>query len=407
MEKQIKVLMINSVPYGSPAKIMYGIAKLSKLCDIDTLTSTGYSSHPDSNTPTDNIIISGFFSKSIHMLLSRISGFENCFSVFSTLRLIKIIKKFNPNIIHLHNLHGWYINLPLLSKYIKKMNIKVVWTLHDCWALTGHCTHFESTNCYKWRENCCKCKRYKEYPMSMTDNSSKMHKLKKKYVGSLKDLIIVTPSQWLSNYVRESYLKDRTIYVINNGIDLQEYKPIKSNFRIKMNCENKKMILGVAHGWNSKKGLDVFIKLAEDLGENYKIILVGTDKEIDKVLPKNIISVHRTENKSELIEIYSAVDIFVNPTIEDNFPTVNIEALACGTPVITYATGGSPEIIDESCGVSVKKGDYLKLKETIEVCCSRTDFTTENCIRRANMYEMNDRFMDYVSLYKKMSVGEL
>jgi putative colanic acid biosynthesis glycosyltransferase len=227
--------------------------------------------------------------------------------------------------------------------------------------------------------------------------------MKRQLFTSMSHMTIVTPSKWLADVVGQSYLKDYPVRVINNGIDLDVFKPAESDFRIRYNIpSDKPVILGVAFDWGERKGLDVFIKLAEDFGDKYQIVLVGTDDHIDAQLPENIISVHRTQNQQELAEIYSAADIFVNATREDTFPTVNIEALACGTPVITFETGGSPEIPDNSCGVVVPCDDVGAMESAICHIIEERPFTQEACRKRAEMFDMNDKFAEYVKLYQEL-----
>ena len=214
-------------------------------------------------------------------------------------------------------------------------------------------------------------------------------------------MTIVTPSKWLANLVKESYLGEYPVRVINNGIDLSIFKPTESDFRSKHGIGDKKMLLGVALGWGARKGLDVFIKLAEKLdAEKYQIVLVGTDESIDKMLPENIISIHRTQNQRELAEIYTAADVFVNPTREDNYPTVNMEAIACGTPVITFDTGGSTEILDESTGLVTKSNTTDGILECIRNLESSADKSKENCLVRAKNFDKESRFEEYVSLFE-------
>ena len=398
----MRIFMINAVPYGSPAKIMYGVANCAKRSGMEVLTATGYSNHPAPETPESNIIVSGFLGKSIHMLLSIITGRECFFSILGTLKLIISINKFNPDLIHIHNLHGWYINLPILLRYINKKRIKVIWTLHDCWAVTGHCTHFAMVHCEKWKSECNGCSLYKDYPMSCYDNSRIMHETKKRWFSSIEELNIVTPSKWLSEIVGQSYLKNKKVNIINNGIDLDIYKPVATKFATEYHIENKNIVLGVSIAWSKRKGIDVFSKLAEMLGDQYQIVLVGTDDQIDNYLPSNVITIHRTENQNKLAEIYSAASVFVNPTREDNFPTVNIEALACGTPVITFNTGGSVEMIDETCGIIVEQEDIESLKSSIEKVCTQNLFSRDACVKKATEYCMNDRFLEYIDLYNKV-----
>jgi glycosyltransferase involved in cell wall biosynthesis len=227
-----------------------------------------------------------------------------------------------------------------------------------------------------------------------------MWKLKKKWFTGVKDMTIVTPSQWLADLVKESYLKEYPVKVINNGIDLSVFKPTQSDFKKKYNCEEKFVILGVANVWDYKKGLDVFIELANRLDEHkYQIVLVGTDDNVDKQLPEKIISIHRTNNQAELAEIYSAADLLLNPTREDTFPTVNIESLACGTPVFTFKTGGSPEIIDETCGRIFNVDDVDSLENEIYHIASNNILDSDSCVVKAGNYNCHERFCDYVNLY--------
>lgn len=287
------------------------------------------------------------------------------FSYFKTLSFLKKVKKYSPDIIHLHNIHGSYLNLKLLFKFIKKNNIRVIWTLHDCWSFTGHCPYFDMINCEKWKKGCYNCPAYKNYPKSYMDNSKINYRFKKRIFSGVDKMTIVTPSKWLGNLAKQSFLEEYQFKVINNGIDLNIFKPTESDFRQKYHCEGKFVLLGVAFGWGPRKGIDVFVDLAKRLDDRFQIILVGTNEKTDKILPDNIISIHRTNNQKELAEIYSAADLFINPTREENYPTVNMESLACGTPVLTFDTGGCAEIPDESCGMVVAKDDIDSLYNEI------------------------------------------
>jgi len=212
-------------------------------------------------------------------------------------------------------------------------------------------------------------------------------------------MTLVTPSQWLADLVKESYLKDYPVKVINNGIDLSVFKPTEGDFRKKYNCEDKFIILGVSFIWGVKKGLDVFIELSKRLDEKYQIVLVGTNEEVDKQLPENIISIHQTANQKELAEIYTAADLFVNPTREEVLGLVNIEALACGTPVVTFNAGGSPECIDETCGFTVKTDDIDSLESLIYKAINEKLFDKDSCIARAKKFDQSSKFNDYIKLY--------
>lgn len=216
-------------------------------------------------------------------------------------------------------------------------------------------------------------------------------------------MTLVTPSEWLAGLVKQSFLKDYPIRVINNGIDLEVFKPTPSNFRETYGCGDKKIALGVAFGWGARKGLDVFLDLAKRLdSERYQIVLVGTDENVDKQLPNTVISIHRTQNQTELAKIYTAADVFVNPTREENYPTVNMEALACGTPVLTFQTGGSPEILDVTCGSVVPKNDIDALYREIIRICETAPYSIEACLKKAKQFDKNEKFQEYIDLYRNL-----
>lgn len=299
----------------------------------------------------------------------------------------------------MHNLHCLNVNYGMLFKYIKNRNIKAIWTLHDCWAFTGQCPYFTMVKCEKWKSGCHDCVQFRQYPAAYVDRTKRMYKLKRKWFTGIEKMTVVTPSKWLAELAKESYLNCYPIKVINNGIDLNIFKPTESGFREKYKCVEKFILLGVAFGWSRRKGLDVFIELAKQLKDNYQIVLIGTDDNVDKQLPRNIISIHKTNNQKELAEIYTSADLFVNPTREENFPTVNIEALACGTPVVTFNTGGSAEIIDDTCGRTVECDDIKSLILTIEDIYISRPYTQEQCVKRASNYDMNKKFMEYIELY--------
>lgn len=397
----MKILQLNSCNFSSTGNIMLQIAERAREKGHAVYTACPDSRDNRKKCVENQILIGNRFFRNIHLKLGYYTGLSGCFSFLSTVNFLRKVKRFNPDIIHLHNLHNCYINLGLLFRYIKKHNIRVIWTLHDCWSFTGHCPYFDMIGCDKWKVGCQGCTIYKDYPQSAVDNSKYMYKLKKKWFTGVKDLTVVTPSQWLADLVKQSFLKDYPVKVINNGIDLGVFKPTDSDFRKKHNCEDKFILLGVAFGWGKRKGLDVFIELSKRLDDRFQIVLVGTDNETDKQLPENIISIHRTQNQAELAEIYTAADLFVNPTREENYPTVNMEAIACGTPVLTFNTGGSPESIDETCGGVVPKDDIDALYNEIMRIYNNVPYSVQDCIKRAESFDMNNRFDEYISLYER------
>lgn len=318
-----------------------------------------------------------------------------------TKRLVKELEKIKPDIIHIHNIHSHNCNLEVLFDYIRKNEIKVFWTFHDCWAFTSYCTYFDMANCNKWLAGCYNCPQRKQFSWFF-DRSPYLYNKKKAAIKDV-DLTVITPSNWLADLVKESFFKGFPIKVINNGIDLNIFKPTDSDFRKRYSCENKKIVLGVAFGWGKRKGLDVFIELAERLdSKKYQIVLVGTNNNVDDILPENIISIHKTASQSKLAEIYTVADVFVNPTREENYPTVNMEALACGTPVVTFNTGGSPEMLDETCGSIVPKNDIGAMLNEIIRICETESYSKEDCLKKAKGFDKDEKFKEYIELYEEL-----
>ena len=330
-------------------------------------------------------------------LKSRIFGNYGFNSKKITKNIINHLEEIKPDIVHLHNIHGHDCNLQILVDYLKKKKIKIVWTFHDCWAFTGYCTHFLMSECDKWKKQCHSCEQYKTYSW-VKDKSTSLYDKKKKILSGM-DLTIVTPSNWLKMMVKQSYLKDYKVEVINNGININIFNYSESEVKE----DKKKVVLGIAMGWNERKGLDVFIELANRLDcRKYQIVLVGTDKKVDAVLPECVYSIHKTQNQSELAKLYERADVFVNPTREDTFPTVNIEALACGTPVITFDVGGSPEIIDCSCGSVIERDNINALEQEIIRVCEQQPYSKQACRKRALSFNSDDKFKEYVKLYEEV-----
>lgn len=398
----MRIVQINGGAKGSTGKIMMGIADVARAQGHEVMCASPITTtNRDAGEDCGYYRIGTFNSRRVNVALARITGFNGCFAWLETYKLLKKIDEFKPDIIHLHNLHDSYINLSMLFSYIKKHNVPTVWTLHDCWAFTGQCPHFTIVKCDKWKAGCHNCPQYKEYPASLYDNTKKMWQLKKKWFTGVKNMTIVTPSEWLAGLARESYLKQYPIEVINNGIDLNVFKPTHSNFREQYGIPGDKyIVLGVSFAWGYRKGLDCFVEMAEKLGEQYQIVLVGTDDEIDKNLPHNIISIHRTQNQKELAEVYSAADVFVMPTREENYPTVNMEAIACGTPVVTFDTGGSPEMLDDKTGIVVEANDIEAIKKAIKDICEKKRCNDEEYIvAYSKNFDMKKRFAEYIELY--------
>ena len=401
----MKIAEINIVKNGSTGKIMLQIAQAARSAgdEVTTYSPVVFSKTPAAkeNLPVGHEEFGFFLENGIHRALGTLFGNNGCFSTCGTRQLIRKLKKLQPDIIHLHNLHGFCINLPMLFRYIKKSNIPVIWTLHDCWAFTGHCPHFTMAKCDRWMTGCHHCPQPRVYPKMYLDTSKRMYALKKKWFSGVKNMTLVTPSEWLADLTKQSFLKDYPVEVINNGIDLGVFQPTSSDFRNRYGItQDKHLLLGVTFGWNARKGLDVFIELAKRLDRSYQIVLVGTDDRVDAQLPTNIISIHRTQNQKELAEIYTAADLFVNPTREEVLGMVNIESLACGTPVVTFNSGGSPETIDETCGRVVACDDVDALEKEIQRICVERPYSQEACLKRAKSFNMSTKFKEYLKLYE-------
>lgn len=399
----MRVVEVNMLHNGSTGKIMLGIADCARSIgdEVWLFSPIVYQRGKKVKPPfiSQHTYFGSRFENMLHLILAELSGMPGCFSVIGTKRLLNEIDRLQPDVLHLHNLHNCTINLPMLFSYIKRKNIKVIWTLHDCWSFTGKCPHFSMVKCDKWKLGCYNCPQLRIYPKAYVDQTQRMWKLKKKWFCGVKDMTLVTPSQWLADLAKESFLKEYPIRVIHNGIDLSVFKPTESDFQQKHRLEDKKLVLGVAFGWGERKGLDVFFELRKRLPQEYQIVLVGTDERVDAQLPEGILSIHRTNNQNELAEIYSAADVFVIPTREENYPTVNLESLACGTPVITFRTGGSPECIDETCGIVVEPEDLDGLEHAIVEVCEKRPFSKEACVKRATKNDQKTVFREYVSLY--------
>ena len=398
----MKLLQINGGIFGSTGRIMFSIEELAQSFGFETLSCAPVTEHRKSDK--NFFIIESFLIRKINAFLDYIFGTNGCFSYFSTKRLIKRIKEFNPNIIHIHTIHGGYINIKLFTKFLKKTNAKIVWTFHDCWPFTGRCPYFDIYNCNNWKTGCKKCPYSKsEYPRVLFNKSSKMWKLKNQCFSNIPNLLIVTPSMWLEQLTKQSFFAQYPSVVINNGIDLNDFKPTESDLkkRYSLNDEDH-LVLGVSFAWGKRKGLDVFNSLAKRLPDNYRIMLVGTNSSVDSQLDKRIISLHRTDSQIELAKIYTAADVFVNPTREDNYPTVNMESLACGTPVLTFKTGGSPEMVDSTCGNVIDCDDIESLEKEIIRTCENKPYSQEECLKKSRDFESKAAFVKYIDLYKKI-----
>ena len=303
----------------------------------------------------------------MHALLTRLTDKHGLGSKRATKEFLKWAEEYDPDMVWLHNLHGYYINYESLFEWIKKRpEMKVKWTLHDCWVYTGHCVFYSYQGCERWKTRCHNCPQKKKYPSSiLIDNSKSNYERKKATFQGVKDLEIITPSNWLADQVKQSFLKDYPITVVHNEIDKTKFKPTPSDLRERFGIQNKKIILGVANVWEERKGLNDFIELSKMLDEKYVIVLVGlSDKQI-KALPDGIIGIQKTNDVTELAGIYTTADYFVNPSREETFGMTALEAAACGTKSIVYKGTACEEIAEEYGGIAVEQGAEYIYRELI------------------------------------------
>ena len=391
----MRVLQITAFSgWGCTGRIAVGIHNALEASGHESAIAWGRT-----NTAPDSIRtikISNALDQIIHGLYTRITDKCGFASVKATKEFIREIDEYNPDIIQMHILHGYYINLEILFDYIQERAIPVVWTFHDCWAFTGHCPYFDYVQCEKWKTGCHNCQQKSHHPTSWLLDNSKWNWNRKKDLFTKQNMTIVTPSEWLAELVKESFLKDCNITVINNGIDLNNFKPTTGLLIKKLGLEDKKIVLGVSSTWVKSKGIEDFYALANILPEEYQVVLVGLSEKQISALPSNIVGVERTDSVQQLAELYTAATVFVNPTYEDNYPTTNVEAIACGTPVVTYLTGGSAEIVEKSgMGAIVNQGDIIGLKNAV----LEADKKVYQLLNLHELCSQECAFKKYVDLY--------
>ncbi|MBE0675144.1 MAG: glycosyltransferase [Bacteroidales bacterium] len=397
----MKVIQINtSVNAGSTGRIMEDLGRLLMVNGHESYCAYGRVSNGSKSLL---IKVGNRKDLLLHIARTRITDRHGFGSTDATRSLIQNIDGIKPDIIHLHNIHGYYLNIRVLFEYLKESNTPLVWTFHDCWPFTGHCSYFDNVNCFKWQSECHNCPNLRGYPASwLADSSRKNFNQKRELFTGLRRAVLVSPSDWLSNQLGNSFLKDYPVKVINNGIDLTIFKPGSEMIKKEEYFSDcRKLIIGVASIWDKRKGLTDFIKLRSMLSPEIGILLVGLSDQQQRQLPKGIKGISRISSIHDLAQLYSVSDLFVNPTYVDNFPTVNIEALACGTPVVTYNTGGSPEIVDSDTGFVVLKGSVHKLAIAIEAMLDSTNSNIGiKCRERAiKLYDKNQRYSEYLNLY--------
>ena len=362
----MKFLFINGVcGFRSTGKICSDLATRLEELGHESKIAYGRESYVPDQYKKYAIRVGNDIDLKLHAFFARLFDNSGFGSVKATKKFLTWVEQYDPDIIHLHNIHGYYINIELLFEYLKKRNKRVIWTLHDGWAFAGHSARCDMIGCERWKTGCYKCPKQKEYPKAYIDRSKHNWIKKKALFSDLERLTIVTPSEWLAEEVRQSFLKKYPIRVIHNGIDTEIFHRVNSSFKEKNGLKGKKILLGVSTAWDEMKGLSDYFKLADVMGEDYKVVLVGLTEDQKRRLPQNVLGITRTNSVQELIEIYSATEVHVNLSYCDTYPTVNIEAASCGVPTVSYRTGGSPEYVEQSGGIVVDKGDIIAVTKAI------------------------------------------
>ncbi len=407
----MKIVQINTVcNTGSTGKIATDIYAITEQAGYKAYIAYGRGTAPANMR---GFKIGNPLDFGCHVLTNFFLGKSGFGSKYVTIKFLKWLDDIKPDILHLHNLHGFYLHVGILFEYIKSHNIPVVWTLHDCWPLTGQCAYFDYAGCDKWQTSCHHCPIYRsDYPYSLfCDNSYNNYIVKRELFTKVQNMVIVTPSNWLADIVKKSYLQKYSVSVIPNGINLQLFCPAdnKSSNNASYNhaFTTPRIILGVANVWSKSKGLKFFLQLSNMLDQTYHIVLIGLSaKQQSQIQAKyngRITALTRTFNQQELVSWYQNAFVYVNPTLEDNFPTTNLEALACGTPVITFKSGGSPESITKQCGIVVEKGNIVQLKNAILALEENGEITSSACRKQALKYERNIQFKQYITIYKQLA----
>ena len=355
-----------------------------------------------------------------HGLQTRILDRHGLGSVLATKRFIEDIRRIRPDIIHIHNIHGYFLNYRILFDFLSHSGIQVIWTVHDCWLYTGHCYHYMYAGCDRWKTGCGHCPQRGKFPRSLfADRSARNFRDKRDAFCSMPEdrLTIVPVSDWMRSEMSESFLKGYRFQVIHNGIDTDVFSPqpaLESEVRRCYGLGDRHVILGIASIWSEEKGLNDFVEMAARLDSDEVIVLVGMDwKQLDDVLSRcgrtvlgdRMVAVKRTADVHQLAGLYSTADVLVNPTWQDNYPTVNLEAISCGTPVVTYRTGGSIEAVAGDTGFVVEQGDIEGLVDAVRrvETLGKAHFMDACRSRAVKEFRKEDRYAEYIELYERLT----
>jgi glycosyltransferase involved in cell wall biosynthesis len=410
----VKVLQINTVcGSGSTGRIAANLACMLENRGDECLIAYGRGNAPKGVNAWQ---FGSRMSIYYHGLMTRLTDRHGMYSTHATRRLIEKIEAYAPDMIHLHNIHGYYLNIELLFHFLQAYGKPVVWTLHDCWSFTGHCTHYTCVGCEKWKTECSRCPLKKDYPGSLLmDNSRWNYKKKKELFTSLPYLQLVTPSEWLKEQVEASFFMEKIqtgeqpeCAVIPNGIETSKFVHTESDLRQKYRIEDKIIILGVANVWTKQKGFEDFIQLSRKLDPRYQLVMIGVDEKRRKLLQKlnrennNILAVGHTKNIEELIAWYSTADIYFNSSIEETMGMTTGESICCGTPVVTYDSTAVPESVGMDCGIVVPANDVSGVKTAIETILINKQKYIAGCEAFRNHFQEEKANAAYLQIYRKL-----
>lgn len=398
----MKILMINSMcGVRSTGRVCTDLATMLEERGHEIKIAYGRGSVPE-KFQKYAVRIGSDWGVKFHGMKVRLTGASGFGSTAETKRFIKWVKAYDPDVIHLHNLHGYYLNVEVLFQYLREFGKPVLWSFYDCWSFTGHCAHFDYNRCDKWQTGCNRCQHLKEYPRSYIDATAAHYDKKRKLFTGIPNLQLIVPSVWMQSMVAKSYMKEYPCHVFPNGIDLSQFYPRENNVKDSFGVGERKLVLGVSSVWHDMKGLAHFNRLADTLPKDrYSVLLVGGNDK-NKWIDPSILRVSHTDSIDELCQIYTAADVFVNPTLQETQGLTTIEAFACGTPGVVFRAGGAAECVDDTCGISVEKDNFEELHQAVLQICENRPYSAEACIAKAKAYDKHACYQVFMELYEEL-----
>lgn len=398
----MKILMINSVcGIKSTGRICTDLAVMLEQRGHEVKIAYGRETVPEDYRKYA-VRIGSDTDVKLHGLKARMADASGFGSTAATKRFIRWVKEYDPDVIHLHNLHGYYLDIRVLFAYLRTCGKPILWSFYDCWSFTGHCAHFDFNQCDKWKAGCEKCAFLGEYPKSFVDGSKKNYRKKRSLFTGIANLQLIVPSVWMQAMVKQSYMKDYPCRVLPNGIDIARFYPRENDIKAQYGIEDQKLLVGVSSVWQKMKGIDYLNRLAETLPEDqYRLLLVGSCGKGVAIHP-SILRVEHTHDVDELCQLYTAADAFVNPTLQESQGLTTIEAFACGTPGVVFRAGGAAECIDDTCGIAVEKGNMEEFAESIKKLCESGQDMTDACIQKAKTYGKQACYEVFMDLYDSL-----